>query len=159
MFSFPYTDGSTVPNWLLIVCCAVIPILIIALLSLALNPGVKTTGKSVVWTHKLWELHAGWQGLALSLVTAWILTNGIKALVGKPRPDMLARCRPDLANLSSYFVGENPFSNSSALLRADICTQSDADLLNDGFRAFPSGHASLSAAGMCILYRAVFSGC
>ncbi|KAK5659746.1 hypothetical protein OQA88_957 [Cercophora sp. LCS_1] len=154
---FPYTNGSTVPNWLLIVCSAVVPILIIVVLSLILNPGVSDPPKSVVWTRKIWELHAGWIGLALSLVSTWIVTNGLKGLIGKPRPDMLARCRPDLANLSSYFVGENPFSNSSALVRASICTNPDVDLVNDGFRAYPSGHASLSAAGLVYLTLFLFS--
>ncbi|KAH7097035.1 hypothetical protein BKA62DRAFT_774673 [Auriculariales sp. MPI-PUGE-AT-0066] len=51
------------------------------------------------------------------------VTNIIKVLVGRPRPDMLDRCKPI----------------------------ADMKRLNEGFRSFPSGHSSLSATGMTVL--------
>ena len=114
----------------------------------------------MIWKHKLWELHAGWLGLALSLVSTWIITNGAKNLFGKPRPDMLARCRPDLANLEDYAVGERAYTRSDEILlvSAAICTNPDEGTVDDGFRAYPSGHASMSAAGMCFSSRPSYKG-
>lgn len=158
--SFPHYSEGTVPGWLLVVCCAVVPTIIIALVSLTSdNPGASGAGtsRSRVWKYKAWELHAGWIGLALSLITTWIITNGMKNMFGKPRPDMLARCEPDLPNLDTYLVGLNGPSSrgdiEALLVSADICTNPDRGTLDDGFRAFPSGHASLSAAGMYKHYR------
>jgi membrane-associated phospholipid phosphatase len=37
------------------------------------------------------------------------------------------------------------------LVSAAICTNTDKSILNDGFRSFPSGHASFSAAGLIYL--------
>ena len=65
--------------------------------------------------------------------------------VGRPRPDLFDRCQPP-ADLT-----ENPLHS---LTSWTVCTRTD--LLQDGFRSFPSGHASFSAAGMwyLILYSA-----
>jgi membrane-associated phospholipid phosphatase len=37
------------------------------------------------------------------------------------------------------------------LYSASICRQEDADILDDGFRSYPSGHSSASAAGLVYL--------
>ncbi len=76
----------------------------------------------------------------------------MKNLFGKPRPDLLSRCQPDLANLSQYIVGgiANVSSNGQ-LVKATICKNPDRALLDDGFRSYPSGHSSSSAAGLIYL--------
>ncbi|KAG7408976.1 Diacylglycerol pyrophosphate phosphatase 1 [Fusarium oxysporum f. sp. raphani] len=76
----------------------------------------------------------------------------MKNLLGKPRPNMLSRCEPDVANAMKYLVAG--YANSLAdgrLYSADICQQRDSAKLNEGFRAFPSGHSSISAAGLVYL--------
>lgn len=152
---FPYTIHETVPTWLLVVANTAIPIVIIAITAILFIPGAtvpKGTPKSLVWRRKLWELHTGLLGLALSLISAWFITNGMKNLFGKPRPDLLARCQPDLANLSRYIVGGIANSSSNGqLVSAAICMNTDKDVLDDGFRSYPSGHASSSAAGLIYL--------
>lgn len=152
---FPFTEHETVPLWLLIAVAIAAPIVIVAIISLIFVPGstVPTgTPKSLIWRRKLWELHAGWLGLALSIVAAWLITNGMKNLFGKPRPDLLSRCEPDLANLAKYIVGGNAAiddtSISGRLVSAEICKNTDKYKLEDGFRSYPSGHSSSSAAGM-----------
>ena len=140
--------------WLLM-CNAVFPVAIILVVTLVFVPGPTVppgTPKSMIWKRKLWELHMGWLGLALSLICAWIITQGMKNLFGKPRPDLLSRCEPDLANWTQYLVG---FHNvtlganySGQLVSAKICKNPDHDLLDDGFRSYPSGHASSAAAGL-----------
>jgi membrane-associated phospholipid phosphatase len=149
---YPYTGESTVPGWLLVVCSALVPILVILLLSLTLTPaGLAHHGaqKSRLWKHKLWELHVSWMGLALSLIATWIITNGLKNMFGKPRPDLLSRCRPDLSRVDEFVVGEMGLGTDGMLVTAGICTNTDLGILDDGFRAYPSGHASLSAGGEC----------
>lgn len=143
------------PLTLLGLIVVIAPIVIIAGISLVFVPGAtvpRGTPKSLIWRRKLWELHAGWLGLALSMVAAWVITSGMKNLFGKPRPDLISRCEPDLANVGKYivgFVGGNSTTYSPGqLVKAEICTQKDKYKLDDGFRSYPSGHASSSASGM-----------
>ncbi|GKZ24967.1 phosphatidic acid phosphatase type [Aspergillus brasiliensis] len=126
-----------------IVAC-VVPAILIAFISL-LIPGP--------WSRRLWEWHAGWLGLALSLAGAFFITSGLKDVVGKPRPDLLARCQPDLTNITAYAVGglglqreESPIMVTSA-----ICQNPDSTVIKAGFAAFPSGHSSFSWAGLLYL--------
>ncbi|KAH8675366.1 PAP2 domain-containing protein [Xylariales sp. PMI_506] len=154
--SFPYTEKETVSSSTLVLCNAVAPIVIILFVTLVFVPGStvpKGTPKSLIWKRKLWELHAGWLGLALSLISAWFITNGMKNLFGKPRPDLLSRCQADLTNITSYIVGGyiNLPDSVGQLVSADICKNPDTSLLNDGFRSYPSGHSSSAAAGLIYL--------
>ncbi|KAI2616578.1 acid phosphatase/Vanadium-dependent haloperoxidase [Hypoxylon sp. NC1633] len=160
--SFPFTVHETVTSTLLMVCNSIIPIAVVLIVVLIFVPGPtvpKDTPKSLIWKRKLWELHTGWLGLALSLVSAWIITQGMKNLFGKPRPDLLSRCQPDLANVMNYVVGfHTPADDGSLngpyngqLVSADICKNPDKHLLDDGFRSYPSGHASSAAAGLIYL--------
>ncbi|KAK3383885.1 PAP2 superfamily-domain-containing protein [Lasiosphaeria ovina] len=153
--SFPFTVHETVPLWLLLICVVLAPIVLVAIISLVFVPGSTVpqgTPKAMIWRRKLWELHAGLLGLALSIVAAWLITNCMKNLFGKPRPDLLSRCQPDLANLNQYIVGGIANSSSNGqLVDANICKNPDKSTLDDGFRSYPSGHSSSSAAGLIYL--------
>lgn len=146
--------------WLLI-CNAVIPVVIILVVTLVFVPGSTVpagTPKSMIWKRKLWELHMGWLGLALALICAWIITQGMKNLFGKPRPDLLSRCEPDLVNWAAHVVGFFTLADNGRngtdgayngqLVSATICQNPDSALLDDGFRSYPSGHSSSAAAGL-----------
>lgn len=131
-----------------------VPIAIIAVVCLIFVPGATVplgTPKSLIWKRKLWELHTGLLGLALSIVGAWFITNGMKNLFGKPRPDLLDRCQPDLDNLAKYIIGGvkglKTATTAGQLVSPDICKNTDKAMLDDGFRSYPSGHSSSSAAG------------
>lgn len=152
---FPYTPHETVPNYILIIASTLAPIVVILIIALVFIPGTTVPGgitQSLIWKRKLWELHIGWLGLALSRSSAWFITSSIKNLLGKPRPDLLSRCQPDTANTAQYVVGgiANVSSNGQ-LVSAAICRSTNDDILRDGFRSFPSGHASSSAAGLIYL--------
>ncbi|PSR78243.1 PAP2 superfamily-domain-containing protein [Coniella lustricola] len=158
--SFPYTVHETVPSWLLITLSVVVPVVLIPIISLLLVPGHTVpsgTPKSLIWRRKLWELHVGWLGLAVSVGGTWFITNGIKNMAGKPRPDLLARCNPDFENYANFVVGGvDVASGFQRLVSADICrgmaNMADAQsILEDGFRSYPSGHSSSSAAGLVYL--------
>lgn len=127
-------------------------------MSLIFVPGPtvpKNTPKLLIWKRKIWELHVGLLGLALALVSAWWFTEAMKNIFGKPRPDLLSRCDPDIENYQQYVVGGFNFSSMNGqLVSADICRQTDSHKLNDGFRSYPSGHSSSAAAGL--IYASLF---
>ncbi len=100
------------------------------------------------WLQTLWEIHAGLIGLCASLAGTLFITSGLKDMVGKPRPNLLARCDADLSRISGFVIGG---FETSALVTSGICQQTDKRLLDDSFAAFPSGHSSFSCAGLVYL--------
>lgn len=101
----------------------------------------------------MWEWNTGWMGLALSLAMAFMVTQGMKLLFGKPRPDFLSRCQPDLSRISEFTVNPigDDFNSNWVLVTSGICTNENDDILQDGFKSFPSGHSSFSWAGLLYL--------
>ncbi|KAK4449410.1 PAP2 domain-protein [Podospora aff. communis PSN243] len=154
--SFPFTVKETVPVWIAVVASVIAPIIIIAFICLIFVPGATVppgTPKELIWKRKLWELHMGWLGLGLSVIATWLITNGMKNMFGKPRPDLLDRCQPDLANIALHIAGgiANSTNTEGVLVYASICTNTDKYILDDGFRSYPSGHSSSAAAGLIYL--------
>lgn len=101
-----------------------------------------------------WEINVGCLGLCLGLAATLFVTSGLKDLVGKPRPNLLARCEPDLTHIAQFIVGgfgDSLNSEAESLVTGAICQQSDHRLLDDSFAAFPSGHSSFSCAGLVYL--------
>jgi len=138
---------------------ALVPAGIILFVCMVFVPGptaTRGTPKSLIWRRKLWEWNTGWMGLALSLAMAFMITQGMKLIFGKPRPDLLSRCNPDLSRVSELAitsVGRN-FNKEWVMLTSDICQNPDRSRggeLMDGFKSFPSGHASFSWAGLLYL--------
>jgi diacylglycerol diphosphate phosphatase/phosphatidate phosphatase len=64
--------------------------------------------------------------------------------VGRPRPDLLARCLPR----SSSSPESTEQAAAPRLVTVAVCTQTDHHTLHDGWRAFPSGHSSFAFAGL-----------
>lgn len=87
----------------------------------------------------------------LALGLTGTITNVVKICAGRPRPgtgwcllngcltklpclvDLIDRCQPIPGSVNAPVYG---LSNHT------ICTQTDAYILRDGFRSFPSGHSS-----------------
>ncbi|KAH8599046.1 PAP2 superfamily-domain-containing protein [Bisporella sp. PMI_857] len=158
--SYPFVNKEKVPTLYLGLYALIIPAAIIFFVAIVLVPGPtvpRSAPKSLIWQRKLWEWHTGWLGLALSLGSAFLITQGMKNLFGKPRPDLLSRCQPDLANINDYIIGgfpgiqSQPGVNGLYLVSAAICKNTDKDILDDGFRSYPSGHASFAAGGLIYL--------
>ncbi|RFU35938.1 hypothetical protein B7463_g330, partial [Scytalidium lignicola] len=150
--SFPHVINEKISSALLIILGLAVPAGVVLLACLLLVPGSpspRNTPKSLIWRRKLWELNTGWLGLGLSLAISNLVTSGVKNIIGKPRPDLLSRCNPDLAALTRFTIGG--FENSGFLVSPGICRNQDKSLMNDGFRSFPSGHASFSSAGLVYL--------
>ena len=145
--SFPYVEHEKISTGLLVTIALVIPAVVTTLVALVFIPGVgvlRGTPKSFIWRMKLWEWHTAWMGLGLALATTFFFTEGLKSLIGRPRPDLLSRCNLDPATVQQYALGGDgsqlPLWN--LLVSSTACRQPDASKLNDGFASFPSGHSS-----------------
>lgn len=153
--SYPYQNNEKITAYELGAIGCIAPAIIIFAITILLVPGPtvpKSTPKSLIWRRKLWEWHTSWLGLALALASSFIITQGMKNLFGKPRPDLLSRCDPDLQNKAQFQIGGFAQIDPAFLLySAAICRQTDHAKLDDGFRSFPSGHSSFSAAGLIYL--------
>lgn len=64
------------------------------------------------------------------------ITDVIKNAVGRPRPDLIARCKP------------KPGTLDNTLVSFDVCTETNHHILHDGWRSFPSGHSSFAFSGL-----------
>ncbi|KAJ3864047.1 phosphatidic acid phosphatase type 2/haloperoxidase [Lentinula novae-zelandiae] len=84
-----------------------------------------------------WDFH----NMVLGLVLTGSITQFTKITVGRPRPDIIDRCQPITGSVDPIF----------GLSSAAICTQTDSYIMRDGFRSFPSGHSSMSFAGLGFL--------
>ncbi|ORY29111.1 phosphatidic acid phosphatase type 2/haloperoxidase [Naematelia encephala] len=128
----PFAHHERIPIWLLIVLCGIVP-------------GVLIIIVGGLFRRSLWDVHSGILGLILSLGLSETFTDIIKITVGRPRPDLFDRCQ-----LPSDLTSDP----THGLTSWTACTRTD--LLNDGFRSFPSGHSSFSWCGMwfLILYMA-----
>ena len=100
-----------------------IPLVFLILWAAVQRPGV----------HKV---HVTILGLFISLILTSFLTDVVKNSVGRPRPDLLARCKPKRG------------TNEHPLVTIDICTETDHHILHDGWRSFPSGHSSFAFSGL-----------
>ncbi|WWC73324.1 uncharacterized protein I206_107291 [Kwoniella pini CBS 10737] len=129
----PYADPERVPVWLLAVLCGVVPAVIIII--------------TAAIRRSFWDAQSALLGLILGLGLVATFTNIVKITVGRPRPDLFARC------ILPENLIENPLHS---LTSWTVCTQSDDSMLKEGFRSFPSGHSSFAWSGMwyLILYLA-----
>ncbi|KAL2872126.1 phosphatase PAP2 family protein [Aspergillus lucknowensis] len=154
--SYPHTKHETVRSSVMVVVGLIVPAVIIVLVSLLFTPGTSigaSASKALIWRRKLWEWNAGWLGLGLACAGVWMATEGLKDLYGKPRPDLLARCDPDLSNIATHAVGGlgQRLEGAPTLVSWEICRNTADDLKWDGFASFPSGHSSFSFAGLTYL--------
>lgn len=149
--SYPMQHHEMIPTWLLVVVALIAPGFIVFFVCMVFVPGPtasRGTPKALIWRRKLWELNTGWMGLCLSLATAFMITQGMKLIFGKPRPDLLSRCDPDLGRINDYILNPvvaNVQGANWVMVSSGICRNSDRTRggeLMDGFKSFPSGHSS-----------------
>ncbi|CAL1704474.1 unnamed protein product [Somion occarium] len=124
----PYTLHERVPNPALVAICFVAPVVLLPIVNL-------------LSVRSWWDLHTSYLGLILSLALTGSVTQIVKITVGRPRPDVIARCIPIPGSADPQY----------GLSTVDVCTQTDLSILDDGWRSFPSGHSSLSFAGLGFL--------
>ncbi|PGH01714.1 hypothetical protein GX51_05030 [Blastomyces parvus] len=154
--SYPFAAHETVRTTVLIVISLVAPAVIIFLGSIFFIPSLtasKHAPKAAVWRRKLWEWVVGWMGLGIAYAGTYASTEALKVIYGKPRPDLLSRCNPNLSNIAAHVVGGlgEKLDGAPLLVSYTICQNTSEQLTWDGFVSFPSGHASLSFAGLTYL--------
>lgn len=126
---FPHAEIERVPVPMLLAYAIGIPTLFIIIYTLLIAPKKSTSAR-------LHQLHVGILGLAISLMLTLFITDLIKNGVGRPRPDLIARCKPKKG------------TPAHGLVTWEVCTETDHHTLHDGFRSFPSGHSSFSWSGL-----------
>ncbi|RPA96642.1 acid phosphatase/Vanadium-dependent haloperoxidase [Choiromyces venosus 120613-1] len=129
--SFPHALIERVPVPMLLAYSTALPTLSIILFTLS-HPRKSTS-------QKLHQVHVSLLGLAISLMLTTFITDTIKNGYGRPRPDLLDRCKP------------REGTPQHELVTIDVCTEKDPHTLLDGFRSFPSGHSSFSWSGLGFL--------
>ncbi|KIK33814.1 hypothetical protein CY34DRAFT_18139 [Suillus luteus UH-Slu-Lm8-n1] len=96
---------------------------------------------NLLTVRSFWDYHCSALGLILGLAITGAITQFTKITVGRPRPDLLARCMPIQGSSDPTF----------GLSSDAICTNTNTAIMIDGWRSFPSGHSSLSHAGLGFL--------
>ncbi|TGO34466.1 hypothetical protein BHYA_0196g00220 [Botrytis hyacinthi] len=84
----------------------------------------------------LHKYHVTMLGFFIGLVLTSFITDVIKNAVGRPRPDLISRCKP------------TPETPENKLVTIHVCSEKDHHTLHDGWRSFPSGHSSFAFAGL-----------
>jgi len=136
---------ETIPPWLLVVCAVVAPVAIMLVWTMIIPPlGSHQRRRwrkgEITWSEKLWDANLSLLGVGLAIASTITVTNTFKNLVGRPRPDFLDRCQPLIS-------ATNP--SVFTLSTSALCTRTT--FLKDGYRSFPSGHSSISFAGLGFL--------
>ncbi|KAF6832281.1 pap2 domain protein [Colletotrichum plurivorum] len=124
--SYPHAEVERVPVYMNFVYALFVPLAVLVVYNLMT--------KASPHKHEVTYLC-----FAISLIMTTFITDLIKNAVGRPRPDLLARCKPA--------AGTKP----DVLVTVDVCTERAHHLLHDGWRSFPSGHSSFSFAGLGFL--------
>lgn len=136
---------STVPTWLLGVLAAAVPLAGVAALALARGGGAReAAGAALAVCH--------------ALAAAVLATNALKVTIGSKRPNFFALC--DYGGYAAA-VGTHDAASGAWALYANATLagapasvakcRAAAAAVKDGMKSFPSGHASLSFAGLVSL--------
>ncbi|TGZ84741.1 PAP2-domain-containing protein, partial [Ascodesmis nigricans] len=132
---YPHADPERVPVSVCILLSAGLPLVFIICGGL-----IRSTPSTLERAASKSQLiHLGILGLFLSLMSATFVTDLIKNLYGRPRPDLLARCKPA------------PGTPETGLVEWTVCTETHHHTLHDGWRSFPSGHSSFAFSGLWYL--------
>ncbi|KAF2857218.1 PAP2-domain-containing protein [Piedraia hortae CBS 480.64] len=126
---FPHADVERVSVPMLFIYALLVPLCILTLWALILRPAVHA-------------VHVTFLGFVSSVFLTTFITDILKNAIGRPRPDLLARCKPALG------------TPRDALVSIAVCQETKHHLLHDGWRSFPSGHSSFAFSGLG--YLAIF---
>ncbi|KIW15480.1 hypothetical protein PV08_05526 [Exophiala spinifera] len=120
---YPFASVQRVTSKENTLLAGVVPLVLLVLWAAVARPGV----------HKA---HVTMVGLFWSVYLTVLITDIIKNAIGRPRPDLIARCQPKTG------------TPTDVLVTMAVCTQPDLELLLDGWRSFPSAHSSWAFSGL-----------
>ncbi|KAF8542730.1 phosphatidic acid phosphatase type 2/haloperoxidase [Trichophaea hybrida] len=111
------------------------------------------------WKRRFYILNTALLGLGMAIAISMLITDVLKNLLGRPRPDMLSRCNVNRDDIQKFTVGSGELLDwkvcrSYTTAKGKVSGALDEPDLRDGFRSFPSGHCSMSFAGLT--YLAIF---
>jgi len=105
--------------------------------------GIVPAVSIVIWLSiarsEVHKFHVTILGLAISIFLTCFITDAVKNAVGRPRPDLISRCKP---------ASGTP---KDVLVTIAVCTETEHHVLHDGWRSFPSGHSSFAFSGLGFL--------
>ncbi|PGH04521.1 hypothetical protein AJ79_07047 [Helicocarpus griseus UAMH5409] len=137
---YPYADPERISIPVALALSGGIPLVTILLYTIVIdglfshNKPVSSSGRRKLMgpyrlKDRLWEFNCGFLGLILAQGSAFVITQALKVAVGKPRPDVIDRCKPQgLENLGPYQMATYSMCDMSI----------DHHVLQDGFKSFPS---------------------
>ena len=118
------------------------------------------TAGSPILVYLLWQCLVKFSGADLMAAVSgslWALLLGtliqvvLKLVVGGLRPTFLETCQPD-PRLPRNATGLDGTGFLRTMYSTDICRQPDKRALRDAVTSFPSGHATVAAAGFGFLF-------
>ena len=121
--SYPHAAVERVSTSWNLVYAGLLPFVLVSLWLLVTRPGIHAAHVTIL-------------GLLISHALSSFLTDVVKNAVGRPRPDLIARCKPEKG------------TPTQAMVTWDVCTETDPHTLQDGWRSFPSGHSSFAFSGL-----------
>ncbi|KAI9503617.1 hypothetical protein GGI25_004861 [Coemansia spiralis] len=127
---YPHKPDS-IPFYAAVLLCFVLPLVVIILWAGLIR-------------RSFHDMNSGVLGLCLSIVLNMMITNTVKNLAGRLRPDFIDRCNLDKDTALSL-------QPAIGMVTSAICKQTDKSVFWDGMRSFPSGHTSFSFAGFTYL--------
>lgn len=147
LHSFPYVRPATVPSSMLVALSICVPA---GCMLLCITAAVITHRVAFSAWAKAISYH--WLAVAQALLLTVAVTDTIKVATAFPRPNFFAYCnyagyRDALA--SGNFSAYNKATAANAIGRISLCQAPEADV-HEAQLSFPSGHASISFAGMTL---------
>nr|CAB3473814.1 unnamed protein product [Digitaria exilis] len=116
--------SNTVPIWAVPIIAVIGPMVIFFIVFLR--------------KKNVYDLHHAILGILFAALITGVLTDAIKDAVGRPRPNFFWRCFPD---------GKGVYDK----ITTEVICHGDPNVIKEGHKSFPSGHTSLSFAGLGFL--------
>ncbi|XVF50618.1 hypothetical protein PTKIN_Ptkin04bG0116100 [Pterospermum kingtungense] len=110
---FPF-HKDTIPFWAVPFLAVLLPLVIFSIY--------------YYFRKDVYDFHHAILGLLFSVLLTGVITDSIKDVVGRPRPNFFWRCFPD---------GKAVFDRTG-----DVVCHGDAKIIKEGYKSFPSGHTS-----------------
>ncbi|EFW21633.1 hypothetical protein D8B26_001795 [Coccidioides posadasii str. Silveira] len=120
---FPFAVVERVPVVWAVIYAGILPLMIIGIWAAVTRSGSHFTHVTIL-------------GFLATLILTSFLTDVVKNAVGRPRPDLISRCKPEKGTPAHTLVSFN------------VCLETDHHILHEGWRSFPSGHSSFAFGGL-----------